>query len=309
MADDRVDDPVPRHRRHRAPGAEPRRRRPCRPASRRCRAANPAALATPEAADAFLETGRRARVVVVAAARRQACLRARLRRAAARCSERRRAAHRHPRRPGCDLDLQARLHRAAEMRRGRLRATWRTAASPTCAPCCSTLPTGCWARARRERPPPRVAGRALYHPDQPDGAGPGRLPERPSASDRPTLGLLFYRAHWMSREPRLRRRADRRPLEARGLQRPAGLLLQPEGRAAEAAGTPRVFRRFLLDAAGAARGRGGEHAQLLDGQGRGPGADVATGWSVDFLDRLDVPILQAVNVDRARAQWQAAAGG
>ncbi|MBI3966286.1 MAG: cobaltochelatase subunit CobN, partial [Chloroflexi bacterium] len=39
------------------------------------------------------------------------------------------------------------------------------------------------------------------------------------------------------------------------------------------------------------------------------GATVASGWSVEYLDQLDVPVLQAVNATSTRAEWESHEGG
>src|SRR5262249_7143315 len=47
-------------------------------------------------------------------------------------------------------------------------------------------------------PPPELPWEGLYHPDEPDGIELDAYLAARVRPDRPTLGLLFYRAHWMS---------------------------------------------------------------------------------------------------------------
>src|SRR5262249_7611623 len=121
--------------------------------------------------------------------------------------------------------------------------------------------------------------------------------------------LLFYRAHWMSGNLAF---VDAlvRAVEAQGASILPIYCYSLKDETAEAAGTPRVFRRFLLDEAG----RPGVDAvintlEFSMAKVAVEGPSLSLGWSVEFLDRLNVPILQAVNATSSRAQWLAASGG
>jgi cobaltochelatase CobN len=158
-------------------------------------------------------------------------------------------------------------------------------------------------------PPRELPWEGLYHPDQPDAADLDAYLAAHVRPERPTLGLLFYRAHWMSGNlafvDALIRTAEEQAVNVLPVY-----CYSLKDETAEAAGTPRVFRRFLLDEAG--RPRVDVVVNTLSfsmGKVAVVGPSLATGWSVDFLDRLNVPILQAVNATSSRAQWQAAVGG
>ena len=158
-------------------------------------------------------------------------------------------------------------------------------------------------------PPRELPWEGLYHPDQPDGVDLDAYLAAHVRPERPTLGLLFYRAHWMSGNLAF---VDAliRAAEAADVNVLPVYCYSLKDETAEAAGTPRVFRRFLLDEAG--RPRVDVVVNTLSfsmGKVAVQGPSLATGWSVDFLDRLNVPILQAVIATSSRAQWQAAAGG
>jgi len=158
-------------------------------------------------------------------------------------------------------------------------------------------------------PPRELPWEGLYHPDEPDGVELDAYLGRRVDPARPTLGLLFYRAHWMSGNLAF---VDAlvRAVEAEGANVLPVYCYSLKDEAAEAQGTPRVFRRFLLDEAG--RPRVDVVVNTLSfsmGKVTVQGPSLSTGWSVEFLDRLNVPILQAVNATSPRAQWQAASGG
>jgi cobaltochelatase CobN len=158
-------------------------------------------------------------------------------------------------------------------------------------------------------PPRELPWEGLYHPDEPDGVELDAYLATRVRPDRPTLGLLFYRAHWMSGNL-----AFVDALVRAGERQGANVLpvycYSLKDEAAEAAGAPRVFRRFLLDESG--RSRADVVINTLSfsmGKIAVQGPSLATGWSVDFLERLNVPILQAIVATTPRAQWRAAAGG
>jgi cobaltochelatase CobN len=158
-------------------------------------------------------------------------------------------------------------------------------------------------------PPRELPWEGLYHPDEPDGVTLEAYLARRVRPGRPTLGLLFYRAHWMSGNLAF---VDAlvREAEAQGANVLPVYCYSLKDETVEAAGAPRVFRRFLLDAAG--RSRVDVIINTLSfsmGKVAVQGPSLATGWSVEFLERLNVPILQAVVATTPRAHWEANAGG
>ncbi len=135
----------------------------------------------------------------------------------------------------------------------------------------------------------------VYHPDFPDGILlEAYLAER-VRPDRPTIGLLFYRAHWLSHNLAFVDALIER-IEAGG----ANVLpvfcysLKDEGRESE--GAPGVFAQYFADAKGRPRtdvilstlsfamSRVNEETSVTQ----------AEGWPGDFLARFNVPILQAI---------------
>jgi len=158
-------------------------------------------------------------------------------------------------------------------------------------------------------PPRELPWEGLYHPDEPDGVALADYLAARVRPGRPTLGLLFYRAHWMSGNLAF---VDAlvRAAEAQGANVLPVYCYSLKDETAEAAGAPRVFRRFLLDETGRARVDVVINTLSFSmGKVAVQGPSLATGWSVDFLERLNVPVLQAVVATSARAAWQATAGG
>jgi cobaltochelatase CobN len=158
-------------------------------------------------------------------------------------------------------------------------------------------------------PPRELPWEGLYHPEEPEGASLDEFLAARVQPGRPTLGILFYRAHWMSGNLDF---VDALIHSAESL----GANVLPvycyslRDETAEAAGAPRVFRRFLLDEAGQPRVDIVINTLSFSmGKVAVQGPSLATGWSVDFLERLNVPVLQAVVATTPRATWLAAAGG
>jgi len=153
--------------------------------------------------------------------------------------------------------------------------------------------------------PPRERPRhGLYHPDLPPGA---RLADWLARHDpsRPAVGLLFYRSHWISGNLAFidalvrdieRRGGDALPVftsslkETEGASRwPAAFtFFQHEGR---------TLIDVLITTISFAMG---------DVNADGP---TPSGWSVEALAALDVPVLQAICAGAARWQWEASPRG
>ncbi len=157
-------------------------------------------------------------------------------------------------------------------------------------------------------PPRELPWEGLYHPDAPEDLDLATYLATRVRPERPTLGLLFYRAHWMSGNLAF---VDAlvRLAEAHGANVLPVFCYSLKDETAEAAGAPRVFRRFLMDEQG--RSRVDVVINTLSfsmGKVAVQGPALATGWSVAFLERLNVPILQAVVATTSRAQWAAANG-
>ena len=159
-----------------------------------------------------------------------------------------------------------------------------------------------------EAPAP-MPWQGIYHPAVAPGTAPDDYITARFNPAQPSVGLLFYRAHWMSGNLSFIDDLIAR-LEARNLNvlpvfsyslkhrpeddhHPSGhtltdYMLHPSG-------TPRVD--CIVNTMGLAMSD-------LDHQQGGTGATVAAGWSQELLNALDVPILQAIVSSASRSQWQ-----
>ena len=153
----------------------------------------------------------------------------------------------------------------------------------------------------------------IYHPDVADGTDVDSYIAQRFQSGRPSIGLLFYRAHWMSGNL-LPIDSMVRCLEARGANvLPVfafSLKHSPEGdgvanRAfteylARPDGTPRV--QCIINTMGMSMGElSAEGPRGAPASTQGPA--MATGWSVDYLDRLNVPMIQAIISTGTQDDW------
>jgi cobaltochelatase CobN len=160
-------------------------------------------------------------------------------------------------------------------------------------------------------PPAEQPPHGVYHPDLPRGATLADWLARHDLS-RPTVGVLFYRSHWMSGNLAFVDALVRR-LEARGanalpvftssLKEPAG----PGPARGPAGRWPAAFELFfsgerrLLDVLLTT-----VSFALGDVQAGGP---TPAGWSVNVFAALGVPVLQAICGGTARWQWEASQRG
>ena len=169
----------------------------------------------------------------------------------------------------------------------------------------------------------------IYHPDMADGLDIDAYVAERFVPGRPSIGLLFYRAHWMSGNL-LPIDAMIRSLEAKGANvlpvyafslkhSPGSESDGPSG--ADAARAPgrmaggnRAFTEFLADPNGAPRVHciintmGMSMGDIsTEGPQGGPEnaqrAAIATGWSVDYLDNLNVPMVQAIISTGSQEDW------
>ncbi|HEX8404999.1 MAG TPA: cobaltochelatase subunit CobN, partial [Duganella sp.] len=151
----------------------------------------------------------------------------------------------------------------------------------------------------------------IYHPDLAPGAA---LADWLALRDakKPSVGIVFYRAHWMSGNTRFID-ALLTALEARGmnvlpvftssLRAGAGGV----GDGGDGGGLPSALR-LMADASGA-------HIDVLINTTSfamgeiTPGGPTPAGWSVGVLESLDVPVLQAITSGMTLEQWQQSARG
>ena len=155
----------------------------------------------------------------------------------------------------------------------------------------------------------------LYHPDVSDGTDVETFVRDRFRPGRPSIGVLFYRAHWMSGNllaiDSLIRRLE--TLEANVLPVFSySLKHDPEGEdhsrddgdESSPTGGNRTFSHYLVDPDGLPRvdcivNTMGMSMSNLSQEG----ATFASGWSVDYLDRLNLPIIQGISSTSTEEQW------
>ena len=142
----------------------------------------------------------------------------------------------------------------------------------------------------------------IYHPDLPQGAEidawlANRAPERPS------VGIVFYRAHWMSGNTRF---VDALidALEKRGMNVLPVFTSSLRAGGESSRNLPTALRYFssadidvLINTTSFAMG------EIT------PGGPTPAGWSVDVLETLDVPVLQAITSGMTLSQWEQSGRG
>ena len=159
----------------------------------------------------------------------------------------------------------------------------------------------------------------IYHPDVSDGTDVESFVRDRFRPGRPSIGVLFYRAHWMSGnlqaiDSLIRRLED---LEANVLPVFSySLKHDPEsdgpvssnGDPAAESGSNRTFSHYLVGPDGSPRvdciiNTMGMSMSNLSSDSNDQGATVASGWPVDYLDRLNLPIIQGISSTSTEEQW------
>ena len=149
----------------------------------------------------------------------------------------------------------------------------------------------------------------VYHPEVAEGTGAAEYMEGRFVDGRPSVGVLFYRAHWMSGNLAFiddligqleSQEVNVLPVFSYSLKH------QPEEDEGEGGHT---LTEYMVDAAGVPRvdciiNTMGLAMSDLDHQQGGTGATVATGWSQELLDQLDVPIIQGIVSTGSRSEWE-----
>ena len=143
----------------------------------------------------------------------------------------------------------------------------------------------------------------IYHPDVAEGLDVGQFIAQRFQPGQVSIGILFYRAHWMSGNL-MPIDGLIRSLEAKGANvLPVfafSLKHSPEGDGQ----ANRAFTEYLVDPAGVPRVQciintmGMSMGDISD-----EGATVATGWSVDYLDSLNIPMVQAIISTGTQEEW------
>ena len=159
-----------------------------------------------------------------------------------------------------------------------------------------------------EAPAP-MPWQGIYHPEMAEGISVADYRAARFAPDRPSVGVLFYRAHWMSGNLAFIDDLIAR-LEAQDVNvLPVfsySLKHQPEDGEADGGHT---LTEYMVDPDGVRPvdcivNTMGLAMSDLDHQQGGTGATVATGWSQEFLDNLDVPIIQGIVSTGSRSEWE-----
>ena len=154
-----------------------------------------------------------------------------------------------------------------------------------------------------EAPEP-VPWEGIYHPDVVDALDLETYIERRFKPGRSSIGVLFYRAHWMSGN--LQFIDDLiRTLEAQDLNVLPVFSFSLKHNPEEEGEGSRTLTEYMLNPDGTSRvdcivnTMGLAMSDLSQ-----EGATIASGWSVDFLDRMDVPVIQGVVSTGTRQEWE-----
>jgi cobaltochelatase CobN len=154
-------------------------------------------------------------------------------------------------------------------------------------------------------PPEDLPWEGVYHPAVPPGVNPETWLAAHHDPQAPTVGVLFYRAQWMSGDLAF---VDSliKALEERGCNALPVFSFTLRDDLTAADGLPPVVRRYLLDADGRSRvdvlipTLSFSSARVLSDEG--PTRSV--GLTLDAFGRLDIPVLQAILVASSRRQWE-----
>ena len=154
-------------------------------------------------------------------------------------------------------------------------------------------------------PPAPLPEFGVYHPASPDNVTATGLIERHWQPQRPAVGVLFYRTHWMSGN------RDFIDALAQAIE-DAGCNVLPifcySMRSPD--GPPSGFQELIVDADGQLRVDCLVSTLSYSmGTLAVRGAMVAEGWSVDFLNDLNVPIVQAIASTSSRDEWEQSDAG
>jgi len=152
--------------------------------------------------------------------------------------------------------------------------------------------------------PAEVPWEGVYHPSEGDGVSVQDFIERRFIPDRPIIAILFYRAHWMSGNlstiDALINRLEELEINVLPIYS-FSLKHNPEGDGQ----ANRTFTELLCDDNGEARVQcivntmGMSMTDLQEDV-----ATFATGPQVDYLDRLNVPIIQGIFSTGSEAEWE-----
>ena len=143
----------------------------------------------------------------------------------------------------------------------------------------------------------------IYHPDIPDGTDIDSYITQRFHPNRPSIGILFYRAHWMSGNL-LPIDALIRSLEAHGANVLPVFAFSLKHSPEENGQANRAFTEYLATPEGAPRVHCIINTMgMYMGELSAEGPAIASGWSVDYLARLNIPMIQAIISTGSQDQW------
>ena len=153
-----------------------------------------------------------------------------------------------------------------------------------------------------EAPAP-IPWEGIYHPNAAEDLEPDGFIQQRFLPGRPSIGLLFYRAHWMSSnldaiDALIHRLEDLGanvlPVFSYSLKHNPDGMEEPNRTLsqllANADGSPRVH--CIINTMGMSMGDLSKE-----------GTTVSSGWASDYLERLNVPIIQAIVSTGTEGQW------
>ncbi|MBM3226974.1 MAG: cobaltochelatase subunit CobN, partial [Candidatus Tectomicrobia bacterium] len=148
-------------------------------------------------------------------------------------------------------------------------------------------------------PPAPLPECGLYHPACAEQVSLEHYLASRWQRDRPAVGLLFYRTHWMSGN-RAFVDALITAVETQGCNVLPVFCYSLRG----TDGPPAALREYILDAQGQPR-VDALISTLSYSMGSliVQGATIAEGWSVAFLEALNLPIVQAITSTSSHAEW------
>ena len=152
--------------------------------------------------------------------------------------------------------------------------------------------------------PTHIPWEGLYHPDVAQGTEVDDYIRDRFQAGKPRIALLFYRAHWMSGNLLTIDSLIHR-LEAQGANVLPLFSYSLKHNPEEDGQGNRTFTEYLADPDGVPKvdciitTMGMSMSELST-----EGPTIAAGWTVDYLDRLDVPIIQGIISTGTEEDWQ-----
>ena len=152
--------------------------------------------------------------------------------------------------------------------------------------------------------PSHIPWEGLYHPDVAQGTEVDDYIRDRFQVEKPRIALLFYRAHWMSGNLLTIDSLIHR-LEALGANVLPLFSYSLKHNPEEDGQGNRTFTEYLADPAGVPKvdciitTMGMSMSELST-----EGPTIAAGWTVDYLDQLDVPIIQGIISTGTEEDWQ-----